>query len=211
MSQSFTEKINIFITVDLQTINGYFNAHDPSPLYKKQISQKFENYILNAIGSAKRYSAIFYKLNCRGAVNKQYTEPLMHAVKRHFSIQREIRKEDFKKFKRRNFMLLIVSGITVILCQAFLPLFFSEHIGSIYNGLKNCLDVFSWVILWKPIYDLLFAWNPYLKEILLFNKLATAEVIILDTKANDLEQSRYQSKKDVELSDSLTYEHLLSN
>jgi len=50
-----------------------------------------------------------------------------------------------------------------------------------------------------------------LKEILLFNKLATAEVIILDTKANDLEQSRYQSKKDVELSDSLTYEHLLSN
>jgi len=54
MSQSFTEKINIFITVDLQTINGYFNAHDPSPLYKKQISQQFENYILNAIGSAKR-------------------------------------------------------------------------------------------------------------------------------------------------------------
>lgn len=211
MSKSLTEKINIFITVDLQTINGYFNAHDPSPLYKKQINQKFEKYILSAISSAKRYSAIFYKLNCLGTVNKQYAEPLMHAVKRHFTIQKEIKKEDFKKFKRRNFILLFLSSTIVILCQAFLPLLFSEHIGSIYNGLKNCLDVFSWVILWKPIYELLFAWNPYLKEILLLSKLATAEVIILDAKANDTEQLRYQAKKEVQLSDSLTYEHLLSN
>jgi len=65
MSNSLIEKINIYITVDLQTINSYFNAHDPSPLYKKKINQKFEQYILSDVSSAKRYSAIFYILMAR--------------------------------------------------------------------------------------------------------------------------------------------------
>lgn len=213
MEQSFTEKINIFITVDLQTINSYFNAHDPSPLYKKQLNQKFEKYILNAVSSAKRYSAIFYKLNCPGAVNKQYAEPLMYALQRHFAIKRAIRKSEFKKFKRRNLMLLAISGAIVIICEAFLPLLISESIGNIYYGLKNCLDVFSWVILWKPIYELLFAWNPHLKDILLLNKLATAEVIVIDEKkSGETEhQPRFNAMEEVEVSSSITYESLLSN
>ena len=213
MSKSLTEKINIYVKVDLQTINSYFNAHDPSPLYKKQISQKFEHYILNAVKTAKRYSAIFYKLNCPGSVNRQYAEPLMYAIKRHFSIKRDIRKEEFKKFKRRNFMLLAISGTIVIVCEAFLPLFISQSIGNIYNGLKNCLDIFSWVILWKPIYDLLFAWNPHLKDILLLSKLSASEVIIIENqKSNEFEQQKYYAQNnEVEVSESLTYESLLSN
>ncbi len=212
MSKSLTEKINIFITVDLQTINSYFNAHDPSPLYKKQINQKFEKYILSAVDAAKRYSAIFYKLNCPGTVNKQYAEPLMYAIKRHFANKKAIREAEFKKFKRRNLGLLGVSGLVVILSEAFLPLLISD-MGNMYNGLKNCLDVFSWVILWKPIYELLFAWNPYLKDILLLKKLATAETIIIDTKKiNETDQpSKFNTQNSMEMSDSLTFESLLSN
>jgi hypothetical protein len=213
MSNSYTEKINIYIAVDVQTVKHYFNAHDPSPLYKKEISQKFEKYILNAVISAKRYSAIFYKLNCDGAVNKQYAEPLMHAIKRHFAIKKAIRQEEFAKFKKRNFVQLAISCALVIICQAILPLLISESAGSIYNGLKNCLDVFSWVILWKPIYELLFSWNPYLKDILLLSKLSTSEVIIIDDKTNtEFEQPKqFNVRDEVEVSNSLTYESLLSN
>src|ERR1700759_3446199 len=114
MKKSLIDKINIYITVDLQTINGYFNAHDPSPLYKKKINQKFEQYILNDVSSAKRYSAIFYRLNCPGPVNKQYAEPLMHAIHRHFAKKKEIRTGEFRKFKRRNLTLLAISILTVI-------------------------------------------------------------------------------------------------
>jgi hypothetical protein len=93
-----------------------------------------------------------------------------------------------------------------------LPLLISESAGSIYNGLKNCLDVFSWVILWKPIYELLFSWNQYLKDILLLNKLATSEVILIDDKANNEfeQQKRFNINDEVEVSKSLTYESLLS-
>jgi len=39
------------------------------------------------------------------------------------------------------------------------------------------MDIFSWVILWRPIDTLIFNWNPYLKEICLLDKLENAEVI----------------------------------
>lgn len=211
MSKLYTEKIDIFITVDVQIINSYFNSHDPSPIYKKQINQKFEHYILNTVNSAKRYSAIFYKLNCPGAINKQYAEPLMHAIRRHFSMKKAIREKEFIKFKRRNFFLLAVSISIVITLEAFLPIVMRNYMNSIYNGLKNCLDVFSWVILWKPIYELLFSWNPFLKDILLLKKLSTAEVIVLSKNSEGENQKTNLSNSQVELSKTVTFESLLNN
>jgi hypothetical protein len=47
---------------------------------------------------------------------------------------------------------------------------------------SNAIDVFSWVILWKPIERLIFYWNPFLKEILLYNKIENAEVKIVESE-----------------------------
>ena len=213
MSQSLTSKIHIFITVDLPTIKGYFNPHDPSPLYKKELNQQFEEYILNAVDSAKRYSAIFYKLNCPGTVDRQYAEPLMFAIHRHFAIQEAIKKEAFTKFKKRNFLLLLISCIFVMICQALIFWIISEKDEAFLEGIKNCLDVFSYVLMWRPLYDLLFLWNTHLKTILLFRKLATAEVIIVENKKSSDEESspKYNNRRDPEDRGSLTVESLLSN
>jgi len=48
------------------------------------------------------------------------------------------------------------------------------------GALHNTLDVFSWVILWKPIDRLIFYWNPFKKDIYLLNRLANAEVNVLE-------------------------------
>jgi hypothetical protein len=45
--------------------------------------------------------------------------------------------------------------------------------------LHNYADVFSWVVMWQPIYRLVFMWNPYKKEISLLHKLANADAIII--------------------------------
>jgi hypothetical protein len=56
----------------------------------------------------------------------------------------------------------------------------------ISSAVSNSLDVFSWVILWHPIDELVFNWNPHLAKINLLDKLATAELIIIENekKAN---------------------------
>jgi hypothetical protein len=179
VSTSLTQKINIFLTVDQSTIGDHFNPNDPAPLYKRQLSHQFQQYITTSIEAAKRHSVFYYKINCKSENDKQYTEAFMYAIKRHFSAKKLIKIEQFEKFKRRSYMLLFTSLTVVMICHGLVPIILSEDEG-FHSALRNGLDIFSWVILWQPIDKLVFQWNPHLKEILIMHKLANAEVIITE-------------------------------
>lgn len=167
------------MTLDQQVIDGYFNKHDPAPIYKRQLSHQFEQYILETVSVAKRYDVVFYKFKCTAEADKQYAEPLIYAVHRHFSDKKAERLKDFARFKQRNWILLAVGLVVTILCQGFLPLILNEK-QSLPSGITNSLDIFAWVLLWHPIDELIFHWNSHLKDILLLDKLGTAESIIIE-------------------------------
>jgi hypothetical protein len=179
MNQPVVKRINIFLSADQHTITECFNMHDPAPIYKRQLSHEFEGYIMRSIAAAKRYSVFGYKISCRNHTDKQFTEPLMLAIRRHFAEKKAMREFEFDKFKKRTYTLLFISLAVVMVCQGTIPILFHIDRG-LHSGLNNSLDVFSWVILWRPIDKLIFSWNPFLKEIAILNKLATAEVLILD-------------------------------
>ncbi|MER3471053.1 MAG: hypothetical protein C4330_06890 [Chitinophagaceae bacterium] len=59
-------------------------------------------------------------------------------------------------------MLALSLGV-IMICQGLLSYVINkEH--RVHSALINALDVFSWVILWKPIELLIFSWNPFLKK-----------------------------------------------
>ncbi|MCW3093958.1 MAG: hypothetical protein JWP81_5027 [Ferruginibacter sp.] len=183
MSHPVAKSINVFITSDRLIANNYFNRHDPAPIYMRQLSHQFEDYISQSVKSAKRHSAIFYKLKCKCEDDKQYAEPLMYAIRGHFTAKKEDREKEFVKFKRRNWTLLVISIIVVILFQTMLPMVMSSESG-FTTGVINSLDVFAWVLLWHPIDELVFRWNTFLKDICLLKKLATAEYILIENEKN---------------------------
>ena len=180
MKEVLQKKINIFISVDVQTINTYFNSHDPAPLYKRQLSHQFEQYIMHTVAHTKRYSIIFYKLKCSTDIERQYTQPLMYAIKRHFEEKKALRQAEFGRFKRRSFNLLFISLLVIVLCHGVFPFFLNSN-SQIQTVILTSLDVFSWVILWRPIDKLVFDWNPHLKDISILEKLSTAEMMIVNT------------------------------
>jgi hypothetical protein len=177
-SNTLFKKINIFFKVNEETIDRYFNANDPAPIYKRQLSQEFEEYIMNYSITIKRYSTVTYRLNCVAESDREFVEPLVHAIRRHFSLKKSIKEAEFKKFKRRNWTLLVASFVVVVAFQGLLPIIFNEE-HRIHSAFSNALDVFSWVILWKPIERLIFYWNPFKKEISIFDKLTNAPIVIL--------------------------------
>ena len=184
MSHLLLKKITIYLTVNDQTINSYFNAHDPAPLYKRQLSHRFEQYIHSCIVTIKRYSVVRYRLVCTSESDKDYIEPLMHAIRRHFSIQKSIREEEFQKFKKRSFKVLFASMGIVMFCQGLLPAMLGPN-NRVHSILGNALDVFGWVILWQPIDKLVFAWNPYFKEISIYDRLMNAEAMLVEAARED--------------------------
>ncbi len=150
-------------------------------LYKRQLSHKLEQYINTAAASVKRYSVVFYKFKCSTELDKQYTEPLIYAIRRHFATKQQIREKEFARFKKRTWILLLVSLLVVICLQGFLIVSLDEN-HSIQTGLGNIMDVFSLVLLWQPFDKLLFHWNPHLKDIALLKNLANAEAIIIENE-----------------------------
>jgi hypothetical protein len=179
MSKALSKRISIFLSVDRKTINNYFNPHDTSPLYKKQLRFDFEQYLEGLLANYKRYSRISYKVTCKKE-DEDLLKPFMHAVRRHFYVMEKQKTLEFKKFKRRNFRLLCMSMLAVMFFHGVLPMILTEAI-NIEPTILNTLDVFSWVILWKPIDRLIFDWNAYRKEISLMHKMAHAMVIKVKT------------------------------
>ena len=181
MSKPLLKKINIFLSLEQDILKGYFNPQDPAPLYKRQLSHEFEQYIMTCIRSAKRSSEFTYKISYSNESDKEYAEPLCYAIRRHFSDSKTISTASFEKFKRRTYMLLFTSLSIVLVCQGFLPLLLpKEDDHRLSSGLINSLDVLCWVILWKPIERLIFYWNPFLKEISIMNRLEKANVELIE-------------------------------
>jgi hypothetical protein len=182
MNKLLLKRITIFLTVDEKTIDSYFNAHDPSPIYKRQLSHEFEKYIMSSIVAVKRYSILRYKLVCSEESDKQYVEPLVHAIRRHFSIKKAIKESEFRKFKKGAYKLLTISMGIVMMSHLFRITLLKEE-NQFHSLVGNALDIFSWVVLWTPIDKLVFFWNPFLKEISILDRLTNAEIVISERQA----------------------------
>lgn len=176
------ERISIFLSVDEKNVFSYFNPHDPAPLGRRQLSHDFQDYLNASVEGAGRGTSIDFRIFCNSSGNMRFiVEPLVHTIRRHFQVQKKIKEAEFRKFKKRNYILLLISIIIVMFCQGLLPaLFGQDH--RIHSMFSNALDVFSWVILWKPIERLIFYWNPFLKDILLYNKIIHAQVNIVESE-----------------------------
>ena len=180
MNKPLADSYNIYIKLDEQTVYDYFNHHDPAPLYKRQLGYEFELYIYNSLLTSKRNAVIKYQAICLEYSDKRFVEPMTQAIRNHFNLKKNLKEEEFKKFKRRTFKLLVASLTTVLTLQVLFS-FFHENLDSrMSSALHNVVDVFSWVIMWKPIERLIFYWNPFLKDIHLLDRLANAEVSVLE-------------------------------
>lgn len=179
MKNILPEKIDIFLVVDPEAIEEHFNKNDPAPFYKRQLSHGFEEYINRIKASARRYTVIEYKVTCRSESDRQYTEPLIYAIKRHFASVMLAKQSEFERFKRRNYIVLLIGLSIILFSHILIPMVLKDR-GGIESAILAGIDIFSWVMMWQPIDNLLFHWNGHLKEISTIKKLTEAEVIYTD-------------------------------
>jgi hypothetical protein len=181
MKNILPEKIDIFLTVNPQAIEEHFNKNDPSPYYKRQLSHEFEEYINRIKSPARRATIIEYKINCTTEEDRQYTEPLMYAIKRHFANVVLAKQGEFERFKRRNYIVLFIGLAIILLSHILIPMLIKDE-GGIESAILTGIDIFSWVMMWQPIDNLLFHWNKHLKDINTVKKLTEAPVIYTEDK-----------------------------
>ena len=176
MKNPLPDKIDIFLIVSPEAVEEHFNKNDPAPLYKRQLSHAFEEYINKTRAPARRNTVFEYKVTCQKDEYRQYTEPLMYAVKRHFANVMLARQGDFERFKKRNYIILSVGLLIILLSHILIPMIIRDS-GGVESAILTGVDIFSWVMMWQPIDNLLFHWNSHLKEINTIKKLTEAKVV----------------------------------
>lgn len=192
MNQSLATNFNIYVKLDEQTVYNYFNHHDPAPLYKRQLGHEFEQYIYNSLLTSKRNAVIKYQVICLEYSDKRFIEPVTQAIRNHFNLKKFMKEEEFKKFKRRTFKLLFAALAFVFTLQVLMPYVIENMDHRMAGSVHNIIDVFSWVIAWKPIDRLIFYWNPFKKDLHLLDRLANAEVNVLE-KNKKIEKARQKA------------------
>lgn len=105
----------------------------------------------------------------------------MYAIRSHYEAKKVKRVKEFNRFKFRSWLLLAISLVIVAVIQVLVPLTLDEE-NKFHAMFLSSMEIFSWVLLWRPIDVLLFYWNPHLKDICLLTKLATSEIIIIDNE-----------------------------
>jgi hypothetical protein len=148
-------------------------------LYKRQLSQEFEQYIRVATAAARRHTNIQYKITCKTTADQEYTEPLIYAIKRHFSAIEIAKQAEFERFKRRNYISLLIGLTIILLSHILIPCFLKGSTG-LETAILSGFDIFSWVMMWQPIDNLIFHWNSYLKEINTIRKITEAPITYTD-------------------------------
>jgi hypothetical protein len=187
MRKSANQKISIYLRIDANSINNYFNPHDPARLDKRQLGQEFKDYLDTSVANAGRHTVIDFKVFCCESGTMRFmVDPLIKTIRRHYQVQKMQKEIEFHKFKKKNYILLFISICIVMICQGVLPLILGQD-HRIHSMFSNAIDVFSWVILWKPIERLIFYWNPFLKEILLYDKIQNAKVTIVESEEDLLD------------------------
>lgn len=179
MSKAIPKRISIYLSVDRGTINDYFNPHDPSPIYKRQLRQDFITYIMGSVTGYRRNSVLQYKVTTNER-DKDLVEPLIHSIRHHFQQKEQLKQQEFERFRKRSYKLLAMSLCVVMACQILLAVI-DEH--SVLSTLGHGLDIFGWVVMWNPIDRLVFNWNPFLKELSLLKKLSGSDVSVIENTA----------------------------
>jgi len=83
---------------------------------------------------------------------------------------------EFERFKRRNYIVLFIGLAIILLSHIIIPMLIKGE-GGIESAILTGIDIFSWVMMWQPIDNLLFHWNQHLKDINTVKKLTEAPVV----------------------------------
>jgi hypothetical protein len=83
---------------------------------------------------------------------------------------------EFERFKRRNYIVLFVGLSIILLSHLVIPMLIKDN-GGIGSAILTGIDIFSWVMMWQPLDNLIFHWNSYLKDISTVKKLTEASIV----------------------------------
>ena len=168
------------IEIRIKTVEHLFNGLDPAPFRERELDREAERHIISYAREVAAGRPINLVIYLQGAtIEPALTKELEAAIRRHFEHQAKDRETELSELRRLGrkglaiglLVMLFATLSGVALINAFPESRFIETI-------EQSLIIFGWVALWRPIEILLYDRWPLIRARKLFQRLATAPVIV---------------------------------
>jgi hypothetical protein len=167
------------IEVHVTELSLLFNAMDPSPLPKRDLDPKAEEFIIGWARSLRRDARLFLYVSVdRPGVSDQVdaVRDAIHEFFRQRSLSASRRLSQLFRVGRTSLLIGVVF-LTVAVSLAGLVdrVLSGSQIGAL---IRESMVIGGWVAMWRPLEIFLYDWWPILAERKLFDRLSEAPVRI---------------------------------
>lgn len=167
------------VDVRVASIEQLFDNRDPAPFRERDLDPDLADYLFDAgedLADEPKFRIVFWlDTPCRpGEI-----DDALHA---HFAALIERNKRERRR-RRRIGQLTLVLAIILVIGLIAASQFVAKLIpGSIGEGLKEGLQISSWVAMWRPIETLIYDWIPARRERSIAGKLLAASIDVRPAK-----------------------------
>ncbi len=178
------------IEIRIKSIEQLFNSLDPAPFRERELDREAERHIVSYAREAAADQPLKLVVYLPPATPEPALEKeLEAAIGHHFALQAREREAELGELRRLGrkglavglLVMLFATLAGVALTNAFPDSRFIETI-------EHSLIIFGWVALWRPIEILLYDRWPLIRARKLFQRLATAPVVVRPATAGRSER-----------------------
>lgn len=167
------------IEIRIKSIEQLFNSLDPAPFRERELDREAERHIVSYAREASADQPLNLVIYLPATPEPALAKEVEAAIGHHFALQARERGAELGELRRLGrkglavglLVMLFATLAGVALTNAFPDSRFIETI-------EHSLIIFGWVALWRPIEILLYDRWPLIRARKLFQRLATAPVVV---------------------------------
>ena len=165
------------IEIKISKIDQLFNSMDPSPFLEKDLDDDALDYIVDAVSEHHINTPQKIIIHLPKKEQKRINEGEIRESIKHFFRYKKSRAEKGIKAKIRegqiNFGIAIIFLVVMI---TFNELVLQNSKSVTIKIISESIFIISWVIMWKPISDMVYEWWPLQREKRRFHKISEMDI-----------------------------------
>lgn len=175
-----TEPVAEIIRVRVREVAQLFNSLDPSPFHERDLDVDAEEFIVDCARELARDRPLRLVIQLPSEEAKLALDRGLETAFANFFTYRASRiglqlRELFRGGRRH-----LLVGLPVLVACLLASQYAARHFGQQPWGkvIEESLIILGWVANWRPIELFLYDWWPIRRELLLYRRLAAANVVI---------------------------------
>ncbi len=176
----------IIIDISAQRIEDLYDNFDKKAQFlKKDLNQELVEYIIDSVSEIDKEPFVI-QFNLEVTSEKELIRRLVKSVNTFFLYMQELEAKKMQEMIRTSIILLFIGLVAVTLSVLVNEIkLVSDKI--MLAVLAEGLTVAAWVSLWESLATFLIKWMPYKKKIVLYKRIANAQVQCVFSKKNNKE------------------------